>query len=154
MTVAFRAQRNGEKSRQSPGAGLFEWKECSCVHFKSFRQYYEFHVGDTTQLGFNFREGGTAQFQSKHGTSSREHLLRHRFLISQFSDLRTNQVFRLLLLSSCHAPEMELDTITNRLPNCSDIGARNVGRLRGALNKLKSHQIGDIVERMRSCGTY
>jgi hypothetical protein len=124
MTVAFRTQRSGEKSHQSPGAGLFGWKECGCVHFQSFRQGYEFHVGDTAQLGFNFREGGAAQFQSKHGTPSREHLLRHLILIAQFSDLRTNQIFRLPLLSSYHAPKMELDAITKRLPNCSNIRAK------------------------------
>jgi hypothetical protein len=154
MTVAFRTQRSGVKSRQSPSAGLFEWEECDYVHFQSFRQNYKFYVGNTAQLGFNFRECAATQFQSEHGAPSRKHLLRHLILITQFSDLRANQIFRFLLLSSRHAPETELDTSMKRLSNCSDIGARYVGCLRGALNKLKSRQIRHIVERLRSCGTY
>ena len=152
-TVRFLTKLFRLLTSQRQRAFLFRRQKGGHVHFEGFRQYHQLRISYTTKLCLNFRESGAAQFQSKHGTPGREHLLGHLFLITQFSDLRTNQIFRLPLLSSCHAPKMELDTIMERLPNCSNIRAK-CRVLTNALNKLKTHQFGCKCERMRACGTY
>jgi hypothetical protein len=73
-------------------------------------------------LRFDLRQGGAAQFKAKNGAAGRKKLLRQTLLVSQFSNLRADNV-SLQFLFSRHAPEMELDNRCERGPDCSNFGA-------------------------------
>jgi len=96
-------------------------------HFKSASQHHKFKVRDASQLCLNFRQGCAAQFQPQDGAAGGEHFLCQSPLVSQFSDLRADNVLRTFSLS-CHAPKMELDSIESGALDCSSFGAtcRNV----------------------------
>jgi hypothetical protein len=97
-------------------------KQCGNVHPERFRQKHQLRIGNATQLGLNLGKCGAAQFQSQDGATGGVHFLRQSSLVSQFSDLRANNILR-TFSSFCHAPEMELDTRESGALNCSVIGA-------------------------------
>jgi hypothetical protein len=73
-------------------------------------------------LRFDLGQGGAAQFEAKNGAAGGKKLLRQALLVSQFSNLRADNVSQQFLFSR-HAPEMELDNRVEGGPDCSDFGA-------------------------------
>ena len=87
-------------------------------HFESLCQNDQFGIRDTAKLRFDFGKRATAQIPSENRTAGGEHFLRQFLLITQFSDLRPDNV-----LQFGHAPKTELDSREASEFNCSDIGA-------------------------------
>lgn len=97
-------------------------KQCRYVQPERIGQNHQFKVCDASQLRLNLGKRCTAQFQPQHGATRGEQFLRQTSLVSQFSDLRADNVLR-SFSSFCHAPEMELDTMETGGLNCSVFGA-------------------------------
>ncbi len=102
-----------------PGTPLGKWQQDRWFHLERLRQDHQFRIRDATKLGFDFREGAPAQFQSKHRAAGRKQLLCQPLLVTQFPDLRPDDVLRMF----SHAPEMELDIKTGGASDCSVFGA-------------------------------
>lgn len=96
-------------------------QQCRRFHFERLRQDNQFGIRYATKLRFNFREGAAAQFQPEHRTARREQFLCQSLLVTQFPDLRADNVLRF-----GHAPIMELDLILLRGLNCSVYGATRI----------------------------
>lgn len=107
-----------KRHQLSTRADFFNCQKRVHIHFKSLCQKHQFGIRNTAELRLDFREGATTQIPAKNRTPGSKHLLRHLLLITQFSDLRADNVFRL-----AHAPEMELDSRMSDVMNCSIIGA-------------------------------
>jgi len=102
-----------------PGTPFVWGRQQRCrFHFERLCQDNQFGISYATKLRFNFREGAAAQLQSKHRTARRKQFLRQSLLVTQFPDLRTDNVLRF-----GHAPIMELYLILLRGLNCSVYGA-------------------------------
>ena len=119
----FKAENLRRRHSRLSGLGALGRKECRGIYFQRTRQNHQFDIRHTTQLRFDLREGGAAQFQSKQRASGGKQVLRQSLTVAQFPDLRPHHIFQCLLFSSRHAPRMEPDTILNELINCSIIGA-------------------------------
>jgi hypothetical protein len=88
------------------------------IHLERVGQNDQFSVRHATKLRLNFRECCAAQIPSQNRTAGRKHFLCQSLLITQFSDLWSDNILWL-----GHAPKMELDTKTTPLLNCTDFGA-------------------------------
>jgi len=93
-------------------------QQCRRFHLERLRQDDQFGIRYAAKLRFDFRECAATQFQSEHRTTRREQFLRQSLLVTQFPDLRADDVLRF-----DHAPIMELDLILLRGLNCSVYGA-------------------------------
>jgi hypothetical protein len=99
-------------------ARLFGRQQYGHVHPESLGNDYQLGVSHATQLRFDLRESRPAQFQPQNRASGGEHFLCQSLLITQFPDLRADNVFIFH-----HAPKSELDSIGRRAFDCSDFGA-------------------------------
>jgi hypothetical protein len=97
---------------------FLNWKEGVHIHFQRFRQNDQFGICDAAKSRFNFRECASTQIPSENRAAGSKHLLRQFLLITQFSDLRSDNILRF-----GHAPKTELDTKAAGGWNCSVIGA-------------------------------
>ena len=94
------------------------WQKGIHLHIQSLCENYQLGIRDTAKLRFDFRERGAAQIPSKKRTACGKHFLRQFPLITQFSDLRPDNV-----LQFSHAPETELDAKAGSVLNCTNFGA-------------------------------
>ena len=106
------------KISASAGAPFGQRQQSRRVHFECLCQNHQFDIRDATQLRFYFRERAAAQIPAKNRTAGGKHSLRQLLLITQFANLRADNVLRF-----CHAPKMELDTTRTPGLNCSVFGA-------------------------------
>lgn len=128
-------------------------------HSKGFSQNQQFRVRDTSELRLYFREGRPAQLQPKNRATGRKKLLRQSPLISQFSDLRADDVAH-PFLSCGHALKMELESNEDGALSCSKLGATfwtslsesfNAGQYkysRSTYSHTRCHKIGANYEKL------
>ena len=97
------------KRTKSSAKGLAaHWKKRRNVHPESFRQKHQLGVAHTTKLSLDLGKRGAAQLKPQNRTSRGKKFLRQPLFISQFSDLRADDIAQPFYFP-CHAPKMELD---------------------------------------------